>query len=94
VPIHRKDIGSSETQNVQLLGRFPMVQIAEMPKKMRTGYYVSTTGWMENGKSRWDPHAYLDEACRGLCAEAPRLRLAPSPATGTRHSKNRKAPAS
>jgi len=41
-------------------GKFPIVQIAEMPTTLKAGYYVSTTGWRDTSKELWDPHAYLD----------------------------------
>jgi len=41
-------------------GKFPIVQIAEMPTTMKAGYYVSTTGWHDTTKEGWDPHRYLD----------------------------------
>ena len=41
-------------------GRFPVVQIAEMPTTMAEGYYVSTTAWSDTSKEAWDPHRYLD----------------------------------
>ncbi|MGC2656879.1 MAG: hypothetical protein WA324_02805 [Bryobacteraceae bacterium] len=41
-------------------GNFPIVQIAEIPTTMKTGYYVSTTSWRDKSKDFWDPNAYLD----------------------------------
>ncbi len=41
-------------------GKFPIVQIAEMPTTITPGYYVSTTSWHDAGKDGWDPHRYLD----------------------------------
>jgi hypothetical protein len=41
-------------------GKFPIVQIAEMPTTIKAGYYVSTTGWHDTSKDGWDPHRYLD----------------------------------
>jgi len=41
-------------------GKFPIVQIAEMPTTKKKGYYVSTTGWRDKSKELWDPNGYLD----------------------------------
>jgi len=41
-------------------GKFPIVQIVEMPTTIRPGYYVSTTSWHDESKDGWDPHRYLD----------------------------------
>jgi len=41
-------------------GKFPIVQIGEMPSTIKKGYYVSTTGWTDTSKEQWDPHRYLD----------------------------------
>jgi hypothetical protein len=51
-------IGSLENQPGD--GKFPIVQISEMPTTMKAGYYVSTTGWFDRSKDLWDPHCYLD----------------------------------
>lgn len=50
--------GSLENQSGD--GKFPIVQISEMPTTMKRGYYVSTTGWFDRSKDLWDPHCYLD----------------------------------
>lgn len=41
-------------------GKFPIVQINEMPTTVAAGYYVSTTGWHDSSKDAWDPARYLD----------------------------------
>jgi hypothetical protein len=49
-------------ENVAGDGKFPIVQIKELPTSIRHGYYVSTTSSRIPGFAREDPHAYLDAA--------------------------------
>ncbi|MBL8215889.1 MAG: hypothetical protein JNK87_34525 [Bryobacterales bacterium] len=41
-------------------GKFPIVQIKELPTTIKKGYYVSTTSSRIPGFAREDPHAYPD----------------------------------
>jgi hypothetical protein len=52
--------GSLENQRGD--GRFPIVQITEMPTTLKKGYYVSTTGFRDRSKEIWDPNSYIDAA--------------------------------
>ncbi|MBZ5687460.1 MAG: hypothetical protein LAP86_20775 [Acidobacteriia bacterium] len=57
---NRTDEKIGSLENLRGDGKFPIVQISEMPTTMKRGYYVSTTGWFDRSKELWDPHCYLD----------------------------------
>jgi len=57
---NRTETAFDSLENQSGDGRFPIVQISEMPTTMKRGYYVSTTGWADTKKEQWDPHRYLD----------------------------------
>jgi hypothetical protein len=57
---NRTDEKIGSLENLSGDGKFPIVQISELPTTMKRGYYVSTTGWFDRSKQLWDPHCYLD----------------------------------